>query len=46
MREETGVIAVGIDFRWRCLARLLIACSIMLIPFKGFAHAQWRQPSR
>ena len=39
MREETDVIAVGIDFRWRRLARLLIVCSIVLIPFKGFAQS-------
>jgi hypothetical protein len=39
MREEAGVIAVRIDFRWRSLARLLIVCSFMLIPFKGFAQS-------
>jgi hypothetical protein len=39
MREETDVIAVGIDFRWRSVARLLIVCTIMLIPFQGFAQS-------
>jgi hypothetical protein len=39
MCEETDVIAVGIDCRWRSVAPLLIVCSIILIPFNGFAKS-------
>jgi hypothetical protein len=39
MREETDVIAAGIDCRWRSVARLLIVCSIMSIPLQGFAQS-------